>query len=109
MLYLISRRADDGSGRLRKWPKNQRLVPFSYSFKSHVRCTILLSIRGADEHCGFNFAQVSERYPKGSSGSDESSMADSIILATAQAEGATLWTQDAHFREIDGVRSTPAT
>jgi predicted nucleic acid-binding protein len=30
-------------------------------------------------------------------------MADSIILATAQAFGATLWTQDEHFRDIPGV------
>ena len=32
------------------------------------------------------------------------SMADSIILATAWAYDATLWTQDAHFRDIEGVR-----
>ena len=31
-------------------------------------------------------------------------MADSIILATARAYTATLWTQDAHFKDIDGVR-----
>jgi predicted nucleic acid-binding protein len=31
-------------------------------------------------------------------------MADSIILATARAHQATLWTQDAHFKEIPGVR-----
>ena len=31
-------------------------------------------------------------------------MADSIILATAQSSDATLWTQDADFAEIDGVR-----
>ena len=31
-------------------------------------------------------------------------MADSIILATARANDASLWTQDAHFKEIDGVR-----
>lgn len=31
-------------------------------------------------------------------------MADSIILATARAYHATLWTQDAHFKEIEGVR-----
>ena len=30
-------------------------------------------------------------------------MADSIILATAQAHKATLWTQDADFEGIDGV------
>ena len=31
-------------------------------------------------------------------------MADAIILATAQTFEATLWTQDAHFKGIDGVK-----
>ena len=31
-------------------------------------------------------------------------MADAIILATAQAFEATLWTQDSHFMGIDGVK-----
>jgi len=31
-------------------------------------------------------------------------MADSVILATAQAHNATLWTQDADFKAIDGVQ-----
>ena len=31
-------------------------------------------------------------------------MADSIILATARAHEATLWTQDEHFKDIEGVR-----
>ncbi len=31
-------------------------------------------------------------------------MVDSIILATARAYTATLWTQEAHFKDIDGVR-----
>lgn len=31
-------------------------------------------------------------------------MADSIMLATARAYEATLWTQDAHFKDIEGVR-----
>jgi predicted nucleic acid-binding protein len=31
-------------------------------------------------------------------------MADSVILATAQAHGATVWTQDAHFVNLPGVR-----
>ena len=30
-------------------------------------------------------------------------MADSIILATARAHDATLWTQDEHFKGIEGV------
>jgi toxin FitB len=34
-------------------------------------------------------------------------MADSIILATAQEFGATLWTQDADFEGIEGVRFFP--
>lgn len=32
------------------------------------------------------------------------SMANSIILATARAYEATLWTQDAHFKGLEGVR-----
>jgi predicted nucleic acid-binding protein len=31
-------------------------------------------------------------------------MADSLILATAQAYDAILWTQDAHFKDFPGVR-----
>jgi predicted nucleic acid-binding protein len=31
-------------------------------------------------------------------------MADSIMLATARAHGATLWTQDADFADIEGVK-----
>lgn len=31
-------------------------------------------------------------------------MADSVILATARAHGATLWTQDADFQGMQGVR-----
>jgi len=34
-------------------------------------------------------------------------MADSIILATARAFQATLWTQDLHFAEIEGVAYFP--
>jgi predicted nucleic acid-binding protein len=30
-------------------------------------------------------------------------LADSVILATARSAGATLWTQDADFRDLDGV------
>jgi predicted nucleic acid-binding protein len=35
-------------------------------------------------------------------------LADSIILATARAHGATLWTQDADFEGREGVRYAPA-
>jgi len=31
-------------------------------------------------------------------------MADSIILATARAHNAVLWTQDEHFKDIEGVK-----
>lgn len=31
-------------------------------------------------------------------------MADSLILATALAHEATIWTQDAHFRNLPGVK-----
>ena len=31
-------------------------------------------------------------------------LADSIILATARAHNATLWTQDAHFKSMDSVK-----
>lgn len=34
-------------------------------------------------------------------------LADSIIYATAQVVGATLWTQDAHFEGLQGVRYIP--
>jgi len=31
-------------------------------------------------------------------------MADSIILATARVNNATLWTQDEHFKDLEGVK-----
>jgi len=31
-------------------------------------------------------------------------MADSIILSTARGYNATLWTQDEHFKNLEGVR-----
>ena len=31
-------------------------------------------------------------------------MADSLILATARANDAVLWTQDEHFKDLDGVK-----
>ena len=34
-------------------------------------------------------------------------LADGIILATAQAYGALLWTQDEDFQHLDGVRFIP--
>lgn len=34
-------------------------------------------------------------------------LADSVILATSRAHNATLWTQDAHFIGMDGVKYIP--
>jgi len=34
-------------------------------------------------------------------------MADSLILATAAAHGATIWTQDSHFHALPGVKYFP--
>jgi predicted nucleic acid-binding protein len=34
-------------------------------------------------------------------------MADAVILATAREHAATLWTQDAHFKNIAGVKYFP--
>lgn len=34
-------------------------------------------------------------------------MADSVMLATARAYDGVLWTQDAHFRDVEGVRYVP--
>ena len=34
-------------------------------------------------------------------------LADSIMLATAHIHEAVLWTQDADFKDIEGVRYTP--
>ncbi|MFZ4695960.1 MAG: type II toxin-antitoxin system VapC family toxin [Verrucomicrobiia bacterium] len=31
-------------------------------------------------------------------------LADSLVYATAQRHGATLWTQDEHFKDLPGVR-----
>lgn len=35
---------------------------------------------------------------------DEENMAGSLILATARVYDATLWTQDEHFKDIEGVK-----
>jgi predicted nucleic acid-binding protein len=34
-------------------------------------------------------------------------LADSVVLATARLHGATLWTQDADFETLPGVRYRP--
>jgi predicted nucleic acid-binding protein len=35
-------------------------------------------------------------------------LADSIILATARAKNALIWTQDSDFKDIDGVKYIPS-
>jgi predicted nucleic acid-binding protein len=49
-----------------------------------------------DRQIAINAAQISTE--------QKLAMADSIILATAQANNATLWTQDEHFKGMSGVK-----
>ena len=35
-------------------------------------------------------------------------MADAIMLSVARAHGAVLWTQDSHFRDVEGVQYVEA-
>jgi toxin FitB len=51
------------------------------------------------QEIAINAAQISSTH--------KLAMADSIILATARANKATLWTQDADFDGIGGVRYVP--
>ena len=48
-----------------------------------------------DEELSISAAKVSSE--------NNFAMADSIIYATARAQNATLWTQDEHFKGIEGV------
>ena len=49
-----------------------------------------------DEHLSLNAARLSVDH--------RLSLADSVILATARRHDAALWTQDAHFEGLAGVR-----
>ncbi|MBN2149584.1 MAG: type II toxin-antitoxin system VapC family toxin [Anaerolineales bacterium] len=49
-----------------------------------------------DREIALDAAQISMRH--------KLAMADSIILATARAYEAALWTQDVHFKDIEGVQ-----
>jgi predicted nucleic acid-binding protein len=49
-----------------------------------------------DRDIAIEAAQISVDY--------QLALADSVILATARAYEATLWTQDAHFKGIEGVQ-----
>lgn len=49
-----------------------------------------------DRFIALNSAQLSIKH--------KLAMADSIILATARANDAILWTQDEHFKDLDGVK-----
>jgi predicted nucleic acid-binding protein len=54
------------------------------------------NIIALDREIALDAAQISVKH--------KLAMADSIILATAQRYEATLWTQDTHFKDIEGVR-----
>jgi predicted nucleic acid-binding protein len=56
----------------------------------------LSTIIDLDQQIAIHAAQISNEL--------KLAMADSIILATARAYDATLWTQDEHFKGIDGVK-----
>lgn len=49
-----------------------------------------------DRQIAINAAQISTEL--------KLAMADSIILATARLNNATLWTQDEHFKDLDEVK-----
>jgi len=49
-----------------------------------------------DRNIAIDAAQISRELKLG--------MAESILLAIARAYNATLWTQDEHFKDIDGVK-----
>jgi toxin FitB len=49
-----------------------------------------------DRHIAIHAAQISNEL--------KLAMADSIILASARTYNAILWTQDEHFKEIEGVK-----
>ncbi len=51
---------------------------------------------GLDRNIAIDAAQISREL--------KLAMADSIILATARSHDATLWTQDVHFKGMDGVK-----
>jgi predicted nucleic acid-binding protein len=51
---------------------------------------------GLDLAISLSAARLAMRHPM--------PLADSIILATGRACGATIWTQDAHFKSLAGVR-----
>lgn len=52
-----------------------------------IELNVTLALHAANVSVGFNLP-----------------MADSMILAAARAHHATLWTQDEHFRDLEGVR-----
>ena len=64
--------------------------------QQHIGDMKLGQIIDLDESLALNAAKISTdlKLP----------MADSIILATARANNATLWTQDEHFKDLDGVK-----
>jgi predicted nucleic acid-binding protein len=70
--------------------------------ESALQVTAVMSLGTAAEltqEVAINAAQISLTH--------KLAMADSIILATARINQATLWTQDADFAGIEGVRYVP--
>ncbi|GAB4581109.1 MAG: hypothetical protein Fur0022_38560 [Anaerolineales bacterium] len=57
------------------------------------------AVVNVDRQLAINAAQISL--------ASKLAMADSLILATARAHQATLWTQDEHFIGLDDVKFTP--
>jgi toxin FitB len=77
---------------LRERNEGDALAAIAAMQKGHVvDCTAALAVSAAT-------LSLKHRLP----------MADSLILATAQAYAATLWTQDADFRSIPGVKYIPS-
>ncbi|MEW5829789.1 MAG: type II toxin-antitoxin system VapC family toxin [Chloroflexota bacterium] len=54
------------------------------------------TIVAVDRQIAINAAKISNE--------SKLAMADSLILATARVYNATLWTQDEHFKDIEGVK-----
>lgn len=61
-----------------------------------VRAMQVGRVIALDTDISLQAAQISLRF--------KLSLADSIILATARAYNATLWTQDVDFKEMEGVK-----
>lgn len=89
------------------------IVPVICVYEVFKRILILKGLDAAEQHIAelFKGQQVDLSAPLALSAAQLSveyklPMADSLILATAHAYDAVLWTQDEHFKNIPGVRFT---